>query len=101
VARGKERAATQAKQVIAEAKQRVRDAVIAVKAPHKMQRIKEAAIAQLGLGQLSRPVAVALGVYGAARTTYANVLGRGHDVVFPANTLIQVQLSPVASAQSQ
>src|SRR5205807_2701999 len=32
---------------IAVAKQRVRDAVIAVKTPHKMQRLKEAAIAQL------------------------------------------------------
>ena len=54
-----------------------------------------------GLGQISRPVAIALGVYGAARATYSNLLGKGHDVVFPANTLIQVQLSPVASAQSQ
>lgn len=54
-----------------------------------------------GLGQISRPLAVALGVYGAARAMYSNVLGKGHEVVFPANTLIQVQLSPVASAQSK
>src|SRR5207302_1136818 len=47
VARGKAQVAGQAKQAIAVAKQRVRDAVIAVKTPHKMQRLKEAAIAQL------------------------------------------------------
>ena len=52
-------------------------------------------------GRAWLPVAIALGVYGAARATYSNLLGKGHDVVFPANTLIQVQLSPVASAQSQ
>jgi len=54
-----------------------------------------------GLGQISRPVAIALGVYGAARAMYANVLGKGRDVVFPVNTLIQVQLSPAASAGAQ
>jgi hypothetical protein len=46
------------------------------------------------LGQFSRPVAVAFGVYGAVRTTYANVVSRGQEVAFPANTMIQVQLSP-------
>lgn len=54
-----------------------------------------------GLGQLSRPVAIAFGVYGAVRTTYSNVLGKGRDVVFPVNTLIHVQLSPVASGRAQ
>jgi hypothetical protein len=53
------------------------------------------------VGQISRPVAVALGVWGAARTMYSNVLGKGRDVVFPENTLIQVQLSPVAGASSR
>ena len=48
-----------------------------------------------GLGQLSRPVAIAFGVYGAARSTYSSVFGKGRDVVFPENTLIRVQLSPV------
>jgi hypothetical protein len=49
-----------------------------------------------GISQLGRPVALAFGIYGAARTTYSNVLGKGREVQFPANTLIQVQLSPVA-----
>jgi hypothetical protein len=49
-----------------------------------------------GLGQIARPAAVALGVYGAARTTYTNVLGKGRDVVFPANTYLKVQLPPAA-----
>ena len=31
---------------------------------------------------------------GAARTTYTNVLGKGRDVRFPADTIIQLQLAP-------
>ena len=54
-----------------------------------------------GLGLLSRPVAIGFGVYGAARSVYANVLARGRDVVFPANTEIQVQLSPAAERAPQ
>jgi hypothetical protein len=50
------------------------------------------------ISQIARPVALAFGIYGAARTTYSNVLGKGREVQFPANTLIQVQLSPVAQA---
>jgi hypothetical protein len=46
------------------------------------------------LGQFSRPVAVGFGVYGAVRTTYSNIVSKGREVTFPANTLIQVQLSP-------
>ena len=51
-----------------------------------------------GIGQISRPAAIGLGVYGAVRTLYSNVLGKGHDVVFPQNTVIQVQLSPAGAA---
>jgi hypothetical protein len=54
-----------------------------------------------GLGQISRPVAIAFGVYGATRTMYSSILGKGHDVVFPANTVIQVQLSPRAGDTPQ
>ena len=53
------------------------------------------------LGQVSRPVAVGLGVYGAARKIYSNVIGRGRDVTFPENTVIQVQLAPSAGAAQQ
>src|SRR5205823_6454733 len=47
VERGKEAATSRAKEAIAQAKQRVHDAIATVKAPGKMQRIKDAAIAQL------------------------------------------------------
>ena len=53
------------------------------------------------LGQISRPVAVGLGVYGAARKIYTNVIGRGRDVTFPENTLIQVQLAPSTGVAQQ
>lgn len=45
-----------------------------------------------------RPVAIAFGVYGAARAVYSNVLGKGREVTFPSDTIIQVQLSPVPAA---
>jgi hypothetical protein len=41
-----------------------------------------------------RPVGVALSAVGAARTIYANVLGKGREVRFPAHTLVQLQLAP-------
>jgi hypothetical protein len=47
-----------------------------------------------GLSQLSRPVAVGLGVLGLARTAFTSVVGRGRDVSFPADTRIEVQLAP-------
>ena len=48
----------------------------------------------VGLSQISRPIGVSLSVVGAARTLYTNVLGRGREVRFPADTLIQLQLAP-------
>ncbi len=48
----------------------------------------------VGLAVVSRPAAIAFGAFGLARAVYANVLGKGHDVVFPINTPIQMQLSP-------
>jgi hypothetical protein len=50
-----------------------------------------------GLGQLSRPVAVVLGVFGVARSVYSSLLGRGREVVIPARTPIQLQLSPAST----
>jgi hypothetical protein len=41
---------------------------------------------------------VALGVFGFARSVYTNLLGKGHDIVMPADTPIDVQLSPAASS---
>jgi hypothetical protein len=46
------------------------------------------------VSQITRPVGIAMGVYGAARTMYANVLGKGREVVFAAHTPIQVRLAP-------
>ena len=51
------------------------------------------------VSQISRPVGIAMGVYGAARTIYTNVLGRGHEVTFPADTPIQVRLAAGPSVQ--
>jgi hypothetical protein len=46
------------------------------------------------VSQITRPVGIAMGVYGAARTIYTNVLGKGHEVTFSADTPIQVRLAP-------
>jgi hypothetical protein len=48
----------------------------------------------IGLTAASRPAAIAFGAYGFARAVYANLLGKGHEVVFPVNTPMQIQLSP-------
>ena len=48
----------------------------------------------IAIASLGRPAAVALGVAGVVRTTYANVFAKGREVVFPADTRIQVQLAP-------
>jgi hypothetical protein len=50
-----------------------------------------------GLGQLSRPVAVALGFFGLARSAYNALLGKGREVIIPARTPIQLQLSPAST----
>jgi hypothetical protein len=46
------------------------------------------------VGQVTRPVGVALAAYGAVRTTWANVLGKGREVTFRADTPIEVRLAP-------
>ena len=40
------------------------------------------------------PVGIALAAVGVARTLYTNVLGRGQELRFVADTRIQVQLAP-------
>jgi hypothetical protein len=47
-----------------------------------------------GVGQITRPVGIGLSVVGAARTIYTNILGKGREVSFPADTPIQVRLAP-------
>jgi type IV secretory pathway VirB10-like protein len=51
------------------------------------------------VSQITRPVGIALGAYGAVRTMYTNVLGKGREVTFPADTPIQVRLAPGPSAR--
>jgi hypothetical protein len=51
-----------------------------------------------GLSFVARPVGVALSAYGAARTMYTNVVGKGREVRFPADTLMQLQLAPGPSS---
>jgi len=53
-----------------------------------------ASITGLALSSLGHPAAVTLGVMGVVRTTYAGVIAKGSEVVFPADTRIQIQLAP-------
>jgi hypothetical protein len=43
------------------------------------------------LGQISRPFAVSLGYYSAAWSIYSNVIARGTEVSFPAQTRIEIR----------
>jgi len=51
------------------------------------------------VGSLSRPVGIALGVVGAVRSVYKNILGKGQEVHFAADTPIEVQLAPGPSTR--
>jgi len=46
------------------------------------------------VSQITRPIWIAMGAYGTARAMYSNVLGRGREVVFEADTPVQVRLAP-------
>jgi hypothetical protein len=50
------------------------------------------------LAHLAPPVGVALSAFGAARSVYRNVLAKGRDVQFPADTVMTLQLAPGPSA---
>jgi hypothetical protein len=43
---------------------------------------------------LSQPLGLALAIFGVARTTYASVVGKGHDIRFAADTPIELELAP-------
>jgi hypothetical protein len=51
-------------------------------------------LAGIPLSFMSKSVGIALSAVGAARTTYSNVLGKGREVQFPVDTLIELQLAP-------
>jgi hypothetical protein len=46
------------------------------------------------LAHMAPPVGVALSAVGAARSVYRNVLAKGRDVKFPADTVMRLQLAP-------
>jgi hypothetical protein len=56
--------------------------------------------ALLSLVAKSTPVSVALGAYGASTSIYANFISRGHDVVLPKDTPLEIGFgSPHAKPQ--
>jgi hypothetical protein len=55
--------------------------------------------ALVSLGAKSQPVSIALGVYGASSSVYTNFLSRGHEVIFPKDTPLEIGFgSPHAAA---
>jgi hypothetical protein len=57
--------------------------------------------AVISLGAKSHPLSAALGVYGASSSVYANFLSRGHEVVFPKDTPLEIGFGSPHSAASQ
>ena len=51
-------------------------------------------LAGAGLSQLSHPLAVGLGAVGLARSLFSSIAGKGQNVSFPADTVMEVQLGP-------
>jgi hypothetical protein len=49
------------------------------------------------VSQFYRPLAIGLSFYGASKTVYRNVIAKGSEVTFNADTPIQVRLAPGAS----
>jgi len=50
--------------------------------------------ALLSLAANSTPVSMAIGAYGASMSIYANFLSRGHDVVLPKDTPMEIGFGP-------
>jgi hypothetical protein len=46
------------------------------------------------VARLSHPLGIALAAVGVARTMYSNVLGKGQDVRFAADTPVELQFAP-------
>ena len=51
----------------------------------------------LGLTIHSRAFGAAMGGYGAGMSVYAHFIARGHDVVFPKNTAMQISVATLPS----
>jgi hypothetical protein len=50
--------------------------------------------ALLSLVAKSTPVSVAIGAYGASMSIYANFISRGHDVILPKDTPLEIGFGP-------
>jgi len=50
--------------------------------------------ALLSLVAKSTPVSMAIGAYGASMSIYANFLSRGHDVILPKDTPLEIGFGP-------
>ncbi len=46
------------------------------------------------LSHVAPPVGVGLAIFGAARSVYRNVLAKGRDMQFPADTVMRLRLAP-------
>jgi len=57
--------------------------------------------ALISLGAKSQPVSIALGVYGASSSVYSNFLSRGHEVIFPKDTPLEIGFGSPHAAASQ
>src|ERR1700730_8381445 len=57
--------------------------------------------ALVSLGAKSQPVSMALGVYGASSSVYTNFLSRGHEVIFPKDTPLEIGFGSPHAAASQ
>jgi hypothetical protein len=57
--------------------------------------------ALVSLGAKSQPVSIALGVYGASSSVYTNFLSRGHEVIFPKDTPLEIGFGSPHAAASQ
>jgi hypothetical protein len=58
-------------------------------------------LAGVALSRIARPIGVAFAIVGVARTVYSNVLAKGDEVSFPADTPIQLQLAPGPESAKQ
>ena len=54
----------------------------------------------LGLAVQSRALGYAMGAYGAGMSVYSNFIARGHEVVFPKNTLMEIGIGRRPQAEN-
>lgn len=47
----------------------------------------------IGLATRSQVFGMAMGAFGSARSIYSNFIARGHDVVFPKNTVMEIGIA--------